>query len=105
MYLVKSQYSVGKINGVNKIIAEIYADTEADLPDYDKCKGVDGELFLGSLCYAVQDAEMYALNSNGVWYQTSEAKAVTNNADASLLSKQGLFSAPKFNLNKAEEEG
>ena len=72
MYFVRDQYSRGKINGVNKIAAVIDSDTASDLPDYDNCNGVDGELTLGTIAFVADEVEFYGLTSDGTWHKRGE---------------------------------
>lgn len=55
MYFVKEQYSRGRFDGVNKIAAVIDADIFTELPEYNNCKGVDGELTLGTIAFVADE--------------------------------------------------
>lgn len=95
MYFVRDQYSRGKINGVNKIAAVIDADTASDLPDYNNCKGVDGELTLGTIAFVASEVEFYGLTSDGVWHKRGEElDGVLNNSVSSnsLQTNKALLS-------------
>lgn len=95
MYFVGDQYSRGKINGVNKIAAVIDADTASDLPDYNNCKGVDGELTLGTIAFVASEVEFYGLTSDGVWHKRGEESGgVLNNSVSSnsLQTNKALLS-------------
>lgn len=72
MYFVREQYSRGKFNGVNKVAAVIDADTASDLPAYNACKGVDGELTLGTIAFVAEEVAFYALTSDGEWHKQGE---------------------------------
>lgn len=105
MYFVRDQYSRGKINGVNKIAAVIDADTASDLPDYDNCNGVDGELTLGTIAFVADEVEFYGLTSDGTWHKHGEEsdsnRASLNSASTnSLKTNKALLS--EFNQPLAE---
>lgn len=68
MYFVKEQHSIGKYNGVNKVAAQILADTADDLPEYNDCSGVDGELSLGTFALTA-DGKLFSINSSGTWIE------------------------------------
>ena len=67
MYLVNSQQTIGVIEGKKKVQVTIVADTASDLPEYNKCNGVDGELTLGSMAFVTGSGKAYAMTSNGTW--------------------------------------
>ena len=69
MYLVTSQSTVGVFNGVKKVQATIIADSSSDLPTYNNCKGVDGELTLGSMAFIAGSGDVYSMTSNGIWHK------------------------------------
>lgn len=72
MYFVREQYSRGMFNGVNKIAAVIDADTAEDLPAYNDCTGVDGELTLGTVGFVAAEVAFYAMTSDGEWHKQGE---------------------------------
>lgn len=72
MYFVREQYSRGKFDGVNKIAAVIDVDTSAELPEYNDCTGVDGELTLGTIAFVAEEVAFYALTSDGEWHKQGE---------------------------------
>lgn len=72
MYFVREQYSRGKFDGVNKIAAVIDADTSTELPEYNDCTGVDGELTLGTIAFVAEEVAFYALTSDGEWHKQGE---------------------------------
>lgn len=76
-YFVKESHMVGNFNGTKKFAAEIFADEETDLPDYDDCTGIDGELTLGSVALVVKSGEACALSTDGKWYRQSDGSEVT----------------------------
>lgn len=76
MYLVKEQHSIGTFNGVNKIAAVIDADTVSDLPLYNSCNGVDGELSLGTVATVVSEGTKYLMNSSGEWKEANFGEAI-----------------------------
>lgn len=86
MYFVRNQYSRGKINGVNKISAVIDADTASDLPAYDACKGVDGELTLGTIAFVADEVAFYALTSDGEWHKQGEESNSSNKSSLNSIS-------------------
>lgn len=99
MYFVRDQYSRGIINGVNKITAVIDADTADDLPDYNDCNGVDGELTLGTIAFVANEVEFYGLTSDGTWHKHGEesdsSSASSNSASTnSLQTNKALLSEP-----------
>ena len=67
MYYVRDQFVQEKKNGVNKIAAVIDADTFTDLPAYNECKGVDGELTVGTVALVADECCFYSLTSSGTW--------------------------------------
>ena len=89
MYLVREQYSRGKFNGVNKIAAVIDADTSAELPEYNDCIGVDGELTLGTIAFVAEEVAFYALTSDGEWHKQGEepnsTKSSLNSVSPTLM--------------------
>lgn len=76
MYYVKDQHCIGIFNGVKKVSAEIYADTLSDLPAYNNCNGVDGELTLGTTAVIAGSGDKYMLNSTGEWNEVNFGKAI-----------------------------
>ena len=69
MYLVTSKSIIGVFSGVTKVQATIIADTASDLPAYNNCKGVDGELTLGSMAFIASTGKVHSMTSNGVWHE------------------------------------
>lgn len=76
MYYVKDSYVVGVVNGVKKISAVIDADTASDLPAYNNCKGIDGELTLGTTAVVVSEGTRYLMNSSGEWKEANFGEAI-----------------------------
>lgn len=80
-YFVKDQYVVGKFNNVTKVAAVINADSASDLPSYDNCNGVDGELTLGTIAFVADEVEFYGLTSDGTWHKHGEkSSSVSTNS-------------------------
>lgn len=110
MYFVKEQYSRGKINGVNKIAAVIDADTASDLPEYNNCRGIDGELTLGTIAFVADEVVFYGLTSSGVWHKQGEdssSKSVNSlktKIDTTDTSKKSINTDEKSALPDMPEE-
>ena len=102
----RSKYLNPRADGKQELRAELIADTAAEL---DGVTEVDENvLAFGSLCYAVRDAEIVALGSDGAWYKTSESGALevqTAGTKGLSLSKQevGLMSVKLGDTEEAEE--
>lgn len=88
-YFVRDSFMVGKFDGVNKIAAVIDADTASDLPEYNDCTGVDGELTLGTIAFVADEVAFYALTSDGEWHKQGEEpesnKSSLNNVSPALV--------------------
>ena len=97
MYFVREQYSRGKFENVNKIAAVIDADTASDLPAYNACKGVDGELTLGTIAFVADEVAFYALTSDGEWHKQGEEsnsnKSSLNSVSPTLMKSGTSLSA------------
>ena len=76
MYIVKEQHLVGVFNGVKKYSAHIQADSVSDLPSYLNCKGIDGELTLGTSAIIADDGTKYLMNSSGEWKESNFSEAI-----------------------------
>lgn len=113
MYLVREQYSRGKFDGVNKIAAVIDADTSAELPEYNDCTGVDGELTLGTIAFVAEEVAFYALTSDGEWHKQGEEpnsnKSSLNSISPALVKtnvtpdEKPLEDIPEENYTKDSE--
>jgi len=88
----RSKYLNRRADGKQFLRAELIADTAAELSDVTEIGDV--VLAFGSLCHTVQDAEIYVLGSDGVWYKTSSSGALeaqtaqTAGTNGLTLSKQ-----------------
>jgi hypothetical protein len=85
----RSKYLSRRADGKQELRAELIADTAAELDGVTKIG--ENVLAFGSLCHTVQDAEIYALGSDGVWYKTSSSGALeaqTAGTNGLTLSKQ-----------------
>lgn len=85
----RSKYLNRRADGRQVLRAELIADTAEELEGVTEIGDV--VLAFGSLCHAVQDAEIYALGSDGVWYKTSSSGALeaqTAGTNGLTLSKQ-----------------
>lgn len=104
-YYIRDFYVVGKFDGVTKVAATINADTADDLPDYNDCNGVDGELTLGTIAFVADEVEFYGLTSDGTWHkhgeedESSGTKSVSN-----LRSSSPLILSDSPNLAKTALE-
>ena len=76
MYFVKDQTQIGIFDGVKKIAAYIYADTVDDLPAYNHCRQVDGELSIGTRAVVAADGSKYMMNSSGEWKESNFNEAI-----------------------------
>lgn len=76
MYFVKDQTQIGVFNGVKKIAAYIYADTVDDLPVYNHCNQVDGELSIGTRAVVAADGSKYMMSSSGEWKESNFNEAI-----------------------------
>jgi len=85
----RSKYLSRRADGKQFLRAELIADTAAELTGVTEIGDV--VLAFGSLCHTVQDAEIYVLGSDGVWYKTSSSGALeaqTAGTNGLTLSKQ-----------------
>lgn len=113
MYFVREQYSRGKFDGVNKIAAVIDADTAEDLPEYNDCTGVDGELTLGTIGFVAAEVAFYAMTSDGEWHKQGEepdsTKSSLNSVSPALMKtnvipdEKPLEDIPEENYTKDSE--
>lgn len=100
MYFVREQYSRGKFEGVNKVAAVIDADTSAELPEYNDCTGVDGELTLGTIAFVAEEVAFYALTSDGEWHKQGEEsnsnKSSLNSISPALMKTNATSDEESF---------
>lgn len=85
----RSKYLNRRADGWQVLRAELIADTAAELSGLTEIGDV--VLAFGSIAHAVQDAEIYVLGSDGVWYKTSSSGALeaqTAGTNGLTLSKQ-----------------
>lgn len=73
MYKIKKQEFIRfvEVEGINLnlIRAEIFCDTDTDLPTADAIDGC--RLDMGSIAYVIATGDMYVLNSGGEWKNAS----------------------------------
>ena len=73
MYKIKKQEFIRfiEVEGINlnMIRAEIFCDTDTDLPTADAIDGC--RLDMGSIAYVIATVDMYVLNSGGEWKNAS----------------------------------
>lgn len=97
MYFVREQYSRGRFESANKIAAVIDADTASDLPAYNACKGVDGELTLGTIAFVADEVKFYGMTSDGEWHKQGEEsnsnKSSLNSVSPTLIKSGTNLSA------------
>jgi len=72
MYFVHESHMVGNFSGTKKFAAVIFADEKTDLPAYNECAGIDGELTLGSIALVASEATFYTMTSDGEWHVNGE---------------------------------
>lgn len=86
MYKIKKQEFIRfvEVEGINLnlIRAEIFCDTDTDLPTADAIDGC--RLDMGSIAYVIATGDMYVLNFSGAWKNASGEEQ--SNAQSNVLS-------------------
>lgn len=68
MTRLNNSHVIAYVDGISRIIGEIFVDDVSELPAPTEIDGY--ELVQGSVAYVIHSGELYIMSGDGIWYSS-----------------------------------